>query len=112
VDQGSESLAAQVVAAAIDRSFLADGVPTDAATFAARLAEGRPRFTLTAQEILRTVQAILDEHGALRRRLATVRDHGEAIADIDAQLKGLFPPGFIRDTPHAQLAHYPRYLKA
>ena len=111
-EQGAESLAAQVIAAAIDRSFLADGVPTDEAAFSARLAEGRPRFTLTAQEILRTVQAVLDEHAALRRRLATVRDQAEALEDIDEQLRGLFPPGFVRQVPHAQLAHYPRYLKA
>ncbi len=33
-------------------------------------------------------------------------------ADIDEQLRCLFKPQFLRATPSAQLAHYPRYLKA
>ncbi len=32
--------------------------------------------------------------------------------DIDGQLRQLFVPRFLRDTPSAQLMHYPRYLKA
>ncbi len=33
-------------------------------------------------------------------------------ADIEGQLHGLFAPRFLRETPTAQLLHYPRYLKA
>jgi ATP-dependent helicase HrpA len=33
-------------------------------------------------------------------------------ADIDQQLAMLFVPRFLRETPTAQLLHYPRYLKA
>src|SRR5690606_22807631 len=84
----------------------------DAESFAARLARGRPRFTLTAQEILRLLQSILEEHASVRRKLGTARDQAEATADIDSQLQGLFQPGFIRSTPFENLAHYPRYLKA
>jgi ATP-dependent helicase HrpA len=32
--------------------------------------------------------------------------------DIDQQLRNLFAPRFLRETPTAQLLHYPRYLKA
>jgi len=32
--------------------------------------------------------------------------------DLKAQLAGLVPPGFLRDTPAGLLAEYPRYLKA
>ena len=112
-NQGSAgSLAAQVVVAAIDRSFLAEGLPSDADSFAARLAQGRPRFTLTAQEILRLLQAILEEHAGVRRKLGTVRDQAEAVADIERQLHELFAPGFISATAFENLASFPRYLKA
>jgi ATP-dependent helicase HrpA len=33
-------------------------------------------------------------------------------ADVEQQLKMLFQPRFLRETPSAQLLHYPRYLKA
>src|SRR5690606_40028513 len=32
--------------------------------------------------------------------------------DMQAQLAGLVPPGFLRDVPATVLAEYPRYLKA
>ena len=32
--------------------------------------------------------------------------------DLKAQLAGLVSPGFLRDTPPAVLAEYPRYLRA
>ena len=32
--------------------------------------------------------------------------------DVDAQLRQLFAPRFLRETPSAQLLHYPRYLRA
>jgi ATP-dependent helicase HrpA len=32
--------------------------------------------------------------------------------DLKAQLAGLVPPGFLRETPASSLAEYPRYLKA
>ena len=109
---GAGSLAEQVVAAAIDRSFLVEGLPSDGDAFATRLAQGRPRFTLTAQELLRAVQAILEEHAGVRRKLAATRDQPDAAADIDRQLQELFAPGFICSTPFENLASFPRYLKA
>ncbi len=113
VDQSpAGTLAGQVVGAAIDRSCLADGLPADAAGFAARLAQGRPRLLLTAQEIVRLVQAILTEHAAVRRKLAVTRDQPDVSSDVESQLAGLFTVGFIRQTPFEQLSNFPRYLKA
>jgi ATP-dependent helicase HrpA len=34
------------------------------------------------------------------------------VTDVERQLSQLFAPGFIVTTPAAQLAHFPRYLKA
>jgi ATP-dependent helicase HrpA len=106
------TLSGQIVAAAIDRSFLIDGLPGDADGFAALLAQGRPRFTLTAQEILRTVQTILEDFANVRRKLAVTRDQPDVIADVESQLKALFTPGFIKTTPFENLSHFSRYLKA
>jgi ATP-dependent helicase HrpA len=106
------SLAEQIVASAIERSFLLEGLPESAQAFAGRLAQGKPRFTLTAQEILRMVQAVLEEHAGVRRKLAAIRDQPEVSADVENQLKELFPAGFIKTTPFENLANFPRYLKA
>jgi ATP-dependent helicase HrpA len=58
------------------------------------------------------VAAIVQEAAALPKKLAAARAFGAAVADIEQQLARLFPKRFIVDTPPAQLAHYPRYLKA
>ena len=34
------------------------------------------------------------------------------LADMQAQLAALVPPGFLRDVPATALAEYPRYLRA
>jgi ATP-dependent helicase HrpA len=87
-------------------------LPGNAEEFAARLAQCRPRFTLTAQEILRMVQAILEEHAQVRRKLAVTRDQPDVSSDVESQLKALFTAGFIKATPFENLSSFPRYLKA
>ncbi len=106
------SLAEQVIAAAVDRSFLAGGLPANRQEFDAALAQGRPRFTLTAQEILRMVQAVLEEHANVRRKLAVIRDQPNVSSDVENQLATLFTPGFIQQTPFENFSSFPRYLKA
>ena len=106
------SLAEQIVAAAIDRSFLANGLPTNTQEFSDRLAQGRPRFTLTAQEITRMVQTVIDEYASVRRKLANTRDQPDASSDVEEQLRNLFVPGFIKRTTFENLSNFPRYLKA
>ena len=49
----SEELKTQIVDLALDRAFLAEPLPTDAAAFARRLDEGRGRLTLIAGEVAR-----------------------------------------------------------
>jgi hypothetical protein len=44
--------------------------------------------------------------------LPPARGFAAACADVGEQLARLFPRGFITATAPAQLAHYPRYLKA
>jgi len=107
----ADELREQVIGLAIDRAFLADPLPTDAATFRRRVDEGRGRLTLIANEIARTAHAVLVDHAAAVRKLKDSRAPKEVSDDIEAQLARLVPKRFLQTTPWAQLAHLPRYLK-
>jgi len=105
-------LRAERVAATLERACLADPLPTDRAGFVQRLAEARPRVSLIGQELARTLAAILTEHQSIGRRLAAARGHPAAVADVQRQLAALLVPRFVSETPPANFAHLPRYLKA
>jgi ATP-dependent helicase HrpA len=107
----ADELRSQIVELALDRAFLAEPLPGDAATFEARMAEGRPRLNLIAQEVARLAHTILIEYAAAQRRLKD-KPSREVAEDIAAQLGRLVPKRFLADTPWAQLQHLPRYLKA
>jgi len=109
---GFEALRGEVVDAALDRTALAEPWPTDRASFLARRDETRGKLALIAQELARLVTTIVQEAAALPKRLAAARGFAASCADIVEQLARLFPRGFITATAPAQLAHYPRYLKA
>jgi len=108
----AEQLREQIIASALDRAFLPDPLPADAASFAQRLAEGKPRFALLAAEVMRLAAAILTEWSATQKKLAAFKQQPALQADVQAQLQALVGPRFIADTPAGQLAHLPRYLQA
>jgi ATP-dependent helicase HrpA len=106
-------LKAEVVAAALTRTFLQESVPTRQSEFARRLDEGRSRFTLIAQEIARTASGILAERAAVEKKLNGIeKTHPRAAQDIRQQLGRLLSPGWLAGTPWERLQHLPRYLKA
>ena len=107
-----ETLKDQVLVAAIDRVCLAEPWPMDNATFGARRQEARGKLGLIAQEVARLVATIVQDAASLPKKLNSARAFGSAVADIEQQLRQLFVRGFIVEVPAAQLAHYPRYLKA
>jgi ATP-dependent helicase HrpA len=107
-----ELLRGEVVDAALDRTALAEPWPADRASFLARRDEARGRLSLIAQEVARLVTTIVQEAAPLPKKLAGARAFGPACADINEQLARLFPHGFVTATVAAQLAQYPRYLKA
>jgi ATP-dependent helicase HrpA len=102
----------QIIDVALDRAFLMDPLPHDAASFARRLEEGRGRLTLIANEIARSAGAVLTEHSAALRKLKDSRPPKEVADDVGAQLARLVAKRFLVETPWPQLAHLPRYLKA
>ncbi|HSU76450.1 MAG TPA: DUF3418 domain-containing protein, partial [Burkholderiales bacterium] len=102
-----------VIRAALDRVFLAEPLPMSAVDFARRVAEGRNRFTLIAQEIARSAAQIQAERAALEKRLAAAeRAFPQPVSDIRAQLARLLAPGWLARTPWERVQHLPRYLKA
>jgi ATP-dependent helicase HrpA len=100
------------VTAALDRTALAEPWPLDRAAFSARRDETKGKLNLIAQEIARLVTTIVQEASAAAKKVNGARAFAAAVADIEQQMRRLFAPRFIIDTPPAQLAHYPRYLQA
>lgn len=107
----ADELREQIIDLALDRAFLADPLPTDAVAFKRRIEEGRGRLTLIANEVARSAQLVLTEYAAAARKLKDARAPKDVADDIQAQLGRLLPKRFVVQTPWAQLAHLPRYLK-
>jgi ATP-dependent helicase HrpA len=106
-------LRADIVTAALERTFLAESVPMQQEDFARRVDEGRSRFNLIAQEIARTAAGILAEHAALAKKLKSAEaGFPQPVADVRQQLARLLAPGWVARTPRERLQHLPRYLKA
>ncbi|MDH4191567.1 MAG: ATP-dependent RNA helicase HrpA, partial [Betaproteobacteria bacterium] len=101
-----------IVAAALERSCLADSLPMRQADFARCLEQGRGRFVLVAQEIQRTAGVILAAHAELQKKLAAAKNFAQACDDIRQQLGRLLAPQWIARTPWERVQHLPRYLKA
>jgi ATP-dependent helicase HrpA len=108
----ADELREQIIDLALDRAFVAEPWPDDAASFARRIEEGRGRLTLIANEVARSAAAVLAEHAIALRKLKDSRPPKEVADDIAAQLARLVPKRFLATTTWAQLAHLPRYLKA
>ena len=108
----AEELREQVIDVALDRAFLAEPLPTDEQAFSARLAEGRTRLNLIAQEVARLAAAVLAEYATAARKLKDSKPPKEVADDVAAQLQRLVPRRFLLDTDWAALQHLVRYLKA
>ena len=107
----ADELREQVIDVALDRAYLADPLPTDAASFKARVEEGRTRLNLIAQEVARLAGTVLTEYAAAARKLKDAKPPKDVAEDIAAQLQRLMPKRFVASTPYPQLQHFPRYLK-
>jgi len=107
-----EELRTQIIEVALERAFLVEPLPTDAAGFQRRLDAGRPRLNLIAQEVARQAATVLAEYSAALRKLKDSRPPKEVHDDIAAQLQRLVGKRFLAQTPWPALQHLPRYLKA
>jgi ATP-dependent helicase HrpA len=107
-----EDLRDQVVGAAIDRTCLEEPWPANREQFLERKEDARGRLNLIAQQIASLLATIVQEALSLAKKLAASRAFATACSDVEQQLVRIFPKRFVEQTPAAQLAHYPRYLKA
>jgi ATP-dependent helicase HrpA len=107
----ADELLEQIIDVALDRAYLADPLPKDAASFKARVEEGRTRLNLIAQEVARLAGSILIEYAAAARKLKDARPPKDVADDITAQLQRLMPKRFVAQTSYPQLQHFARYLK-
>ncbi len=107
-----DELRDQIIDCALAQACLGEPWPVNAQQFEARRQDGKGRLGLLAQEVARLSMAILTEYAALQRKLPQAKPHAAAYADLQQQMGALMPKWFVRDIPYAQLAHYPRYLKA
>jgi ATP-dependent helicase HrpA len=112
-DMALAELKADLVVAALDRTFLAESLPMRQADFARRVQEGRSRLNLIAQELQRLAATIVAERAQLQKRIAAVqKTFAQAAEDVSQQLARLLQDGFLARTPWERLQHFPRYLKA
>jgi len=112
-DVAMGALKEDLLAAALDRTFLAESLPMTQADFARRVAEGKSRFNLIAQELQRLAATILAEHAQVQKRIASVQKAQPLTAeDVRAQCARLLAPRWLAHTPWQRLQHLPRYLKA
>ncbi|CAN5261949.1 ATP-dependent RNA helicase HrpA [soil metagenome] len=107
-----EELRDQIIEAGLERAFLQEPLPKNAVEFEARKEQGKARLGLLVNEIARLLGQILQEYHALPKKLQGAKAHAAAVADIQSQMQGLVGKRFVLETDHAQLAHFPRYLKA
>ena len=108
----NEELFTQLLDVALERAFLMQPWPQDAASFESRLNEGRSRLNLIAQEVARLAQSILVAAQLAKKKLKDLKPPAEVAADIEGQLERLLSVQFLSLTPYAQWQHLPRYLKA
>lgn len=107
-----EELREQIVTTALDRAFMQSPLPKNSGEFNKRRDEGKARLNLLANEIARLAGLILAEYYSLPKKLQGLKAHTQAAADMQQQLQNLVTKRFIAEVDFAQLAHYPRYLKA
>ncbi|MFC3108190.1 ATP-dependent RNA helicase HrpA [Undibacterium arcticum] len=107
-----EELRDQILNTALEIACLQEPLPTNVEQFNQRKDEGKSRLGLLVNEIARLLAQILTEFHALPKKLQGVKGHAQAGADLQTQLQALVGKRFLVDNDYAQLAHFPRYLKA
>jgi ATP-dependent helicase HrpA len=112
---GCDTLRDDLLAATVDRAFMADGVvPRTEAEFRRRLDAGRGELADILNEVCARASEVLSLYHEVRKRLRSpvALAQMESLSDIREQLDHLIYPGFISATPSERFAHLPRYLQA
>ena len=108
----AQVLQQQVLNVALERTFLAEPLPHDAASFGQRLEQGRNRLTLIAHEVARQAGAVLRDWASAQRKLKDAKPPEAVAKDLTQQLQRLMHKGTLAELPYAQWTHLPRYFQA
>jgi ATP-dependent helicase HrpA len=102
-----------LLCACAETAFALEPPIRDAATFAARLQQGRGELVGAGDELRALLRETLPLHRSLRRALANAKNAPADLgAALGAQLDALVGPRFLTETPREWRKHLPRYLKA
>jgi len=107
-----EELRDQIIEAALELACMQEPLPKNTDKFEARKEQGRARLGLLANQVAQLAAQILAEYHALPKKLQGIKAHTQAVTDIQSQAQALIGKRFLLDNDYAQLAHFPRYLKA
>jgi len=110
-----DELQQDLLAAAVEATFLADGeLPRDEAAFRQRLEAGRAGLVETANELSEKTHKILGIYHEVCKQLKepVALANVDSVRDVREQLDHLIYPGFVCATPRNRLEHLPRYLQA
>ena len=110
----TESLLADVLAAACDRAFLGeDPLPRNERAFAEQVRRARARLPAVVEGAFRLLATIAAGHVALTQHLMRLPGGLRPVgSEVQAQRDALVYPGFLCATPWVRLQHLPRYLEA
>jgi ATP-dependent helicase HrpA len=115
IEQRREQWVEEILAASYRELFIEGReLPRSEREFGERLDNGKGAIVAVAQRYEKLLIDIAESYARIRQlqRNNSQAAWPDAVADIDAQLKQLFRPHFIADTPWQWLQHYPRYLQA
>ncbi len=102
-----------LMAAIVDRVFLAGGVPRDEQAFAKVLERGRAELVPSGERFARQAAAMLDHYHTLRQVLKKPRglEGMESFRDMAEHLDELVFANFLLEQPPVLLERLPRYLE-
>ncbi|MEP5765436.1 MAG: ATP-dependent RNA helicase HrpA [Halieaceae bacterium] len=109
-----ERLLDDLVDAVFAQSMLGPELPRSEQAFNQALQAGRGELVNWGNDYERLLLNTLEQLATVRQLLTGLegKQWQAARADVNAQLAGLFEPGFLLQTPFEWVSHYPRYLKA
>ncbi len=101
-----------IVDCVLEATAMTEPWPVTESQFRERREDVRGRLSLVAGEVVRLLEAMVEEASPIPLKLKRMASETELAADVTGQLRGLFPAHFLVTVPLTQLRHYPRYLKA
>ncbi|HEY3459653.1 MAG TPA: DUF3418 domain-containing protein, partial [Casimicrobiaceae bacterium] len=110
----ADALRDDLARAIADRAFIGDDpLPRSRDAYIAQVKRARARLPAVVDAALHVAAAIASAHHALSQRIAALpAGQRRLAAEAKAQRDALVHPGFLGETPWAQLAHLPRFLEA